>query len=77
MVVKTIMRNFFLNALKDKLNSKYLKDFPFVHISTIAGNVYGKIYNIFNDKMIILDNERTMISIEWKKIVFIELFKPP
>jgi hypothetical protein len=76
-ILKILFRNLFLNRLKNESWLKYKKDFPYVNISTIGGNVYGKIDFIFDDEMITLDNEGTNISIGWKNIIFIELFKPP
>lgn len=64
-------RSFFFNILKSEINTRYLKDFPIVHISTSKEILDGKISYIFDEDFIILDNDRVIKGTQWDEIIII------
>lgn len=59
----------FKSTLNTYLCKKHLKDLPIVHISTKYNTYFGKVYDIFDDKMIVLKNQGEIISLEWGQII--------
>ncbi len=65
----------FLDKIKSKLNTKYLNEFPFVHITTDNREITGKIQDIFDEDVVILDDNGLKMVIEWNTIVTLGLKK--
>lgn len=66
-----IYRRFFFDNLKSEINTRYLKDFPIVHISTNVEILDGKISYIFDEDYIILDNNCVIKGTQWDEIIII------
>ena len=70
-------RTLFFGRLKYEINKLYSKDFPTVHISTNVEILKGKISNIFDDDLIILDDDGVMKGTQWKDIIVITINHNP
>lgn len=62
-----------LESLKSKLNEQYLKKFPYIHITTKAGEINGKIQDVFNEDLVILDDNGLKAVVEWDEISTLRL----
>jgi hypothetical protein len=63
------LRNQFKSYLNGYLLQKYQGDFPTVYIQTKYNTLFGKAYDVFDDKILILKNHGQIISTEWEQIV--------
>ncbi|MCK4799223.1 MAG: hypothetical protein KAT05_17755 [Spirochaetes bacterium] len=70
-------RTLFFGRLKSEINKLYTKDFPTVNISTNAEILKGKIHNIFDENLIILDDDGVMKGTQWKDIIVITIDHNP
>lgn len=61
-----------LNSLKRELTRKYSKKFPRVLVTTNVGEISGRIYNIFNDDVILLD-DGCKVAVEWNHILILRI----
>lgn len=72
-------RMYLLNQVKNLLNIKYSKQFietfPKVHIKTKSIELEGKVFDIFDDNLITLENYGIKKAVEWDSITFMELKK--
>ncbi|MCZ7355863.1 MAG: hypothetical protein O8C66_11725 [Candidatus Methanoperedens sp.] len=68
---------YFLSQSKNLLNSKYQVYFPYVRIITNSTELRGKVLNIFDENLIILDNYggATIKAVEWNSITYLELIQ--
>lgn len=64
-------RRLFFGRLKSEINKLYSRDFPIVNISTSVEMLNGKICYIFDEDLIILDDDGLMKGIQWDDIIFI------
>lgn len=62
-----------LDSLKRELRRKYAKKFPRVLITTNVGEISGRIYNIFNDDVILLDDDGCKVAVEWNHIILLRI----
>ncbi len=66
-----------LNYVGDLLNKQYFKQyvetFPKVRIKTKSTVLEGKVFDVFNDNMIILDDYGVKKAVEWDSITYMEL----
>ncbi len=69
-------QRYFFGNLKSEINKLYVKDFPTIHISTNVETLYGKIRYIFDDDLIILDDE-IMKGTQWNDIIVITINHNP
>lgn len=74
-VISFVNHRLLLNYSKILLNSKYLYRFPYVRITTNSLEIEGKISEIFDDNLIILDCGRFRNAVEWDTITHLELRK--
>ncbi|WP_440951592.1 hypothetical protein [Methanococcoides sp. FTZ1] len=58
---------------KKQIISSYSKEFPYVYIIINSGTIYGKIEDIFNGNIILLNEDGTIKAIFWKSIEAIEM----
>lgn len=65
----------FLDKIKSHLNIQCLKDFPFIHIITKDGEFTGKIQDVFDEDLVILDNNGLKWVVEWNTITTLGLKK--
>lgn len=70
-------RTLFFGTLKYEINKQYSKDFPTVHISTNVEILIGKIHNIFDEDLIILDDDGVTKGTQWKDIIVITIDHNP
>lgn len=68
-------RRLFFGRLKSEINKLYSKDFPIVNISTSVEMFNGKIRHIFDEDLIILDDDGLMKGIQWDDIIVIAYHK--
>jgi hypothetical protein len=66
-------RRVLLYDVKDLLNERYVETFPKVGIKTNSMILEGKICDIFNDDMIILDDLGVKKAVDWDSIKYMEL----
>ncbi len=66
------LRRLFFGNLKSEINKRYSKDFPIVHISTSVETVEGKIRYIFDEELIILDEDGATKGTQWDDIIIIK-----
>ncbi len=68
-----------LDEVKDLLNKQYSKQyietFPKIRIKTKSIELEGKVCDIFDDNLIILDYYGTKKAVEWNSITFMEFKK--
>lgn len=62
-----------LNNLKRELTRKYAKKFPRVLITTNVGEISGRIYNIFNEDVLLLDDDGCKVAVEWNHIILLRI----
>jgi hypothetical protein len=76
-------RKYLLYYSKTLLNSKYNVNFPYVHIKTNSMELKGKVRDIFDENLIILENHENysyliIKSVKWNSIEYLEIdrFRP-
>jgi heme/copper-type cytochrome/quinol oxidase subunit 2 len=62
-----------LDSLKLELTRKYAKKFPRVLITTNVGEISGRIYNIFNEDVFLLDDDGCKVAVEWNHIILLRV----
>lgn len=72
-VLNIIIRRKLFDSLKSKLNTEYGKNFPNIQITTKAGNINGKIQDVFNEDIIVLDDNGLKSVVEWNEITTLKL----
>lgn len=72
-VLNSNLRKRFLDDLKYSLNEQHVGNYPSIEITTLAGDISGKIQNVFNENLIILDCKGTNIVAKWEDINIIKL----
>ena len=72
-VLNINLRKRFLDDLKYSLNEQHVGNYPSIEITTLAGDISGKIQNVFNENLIILDCKGTNIVAKWEEINIIRL----
>lgn len=72
-VLNINLRKRFLDDLKYSLNEQHVGNYPSIEITTLAGDISGKIQNVFNENLIILDCKETNIVAKWEDINIIKL----
>ncbi|WP_156161044.1 MULTISPECIES: hypothetical protein [unclassified Methanosarcina] len=65
----------FSNLFKQKINDYYIDDFPHLRIKTNAVEISGKIDDIQNESLIILNDGSTVKAIRWDQITSMEIEK--
>lgn len=73
MLFTNVSRRNLLNHSKNLLNNNFFDDFPFVHIKTTSLDFQGKICDVFNENLIILDDNGVKKTAEWHSISYLEL----
>jgi len=68
-------RKFFFGRVKFEINRLYMRDFPIIHISANGGTLDGKIRFIFDENLIILDDNGSMKATEWDDVSIITIQK--
>ncbi|HEX7574969.1 MAG TPA: hypothetical protein VF360_01205, partial [Candidatus Methanoperedens sp.] len=63
----------FLDKIKSKLSTQYSNGFPFIHITTEDREVTGKIQDIFDKDLVILDDNGLQTAVEWNMITILGL----
>ncbi len=72
--------NFIPSALEDSsvflLNKKHRENFPYIYIKTSSMELNGKVWNIFDENLIILENYNQAIinAVKWHSIKSIKLY---
>jgi len=59
----------FKSTLNIYLYQKYMEHLPIVHITIEYNTYFGKVCDIFDDNMIVLENHGEIISSEWGQII--------
>ncbi|AKB82485.1 hypothetical protein MSBR3_1907 [Methanosarcina barkeri 3] len=67
--------NLFSRLFKQKINNFYIDDLPRVRIKTDGGDASGKINDIQNESLIILNDGSVLKAIRWDQIKIMELEK--
>lgn len=62
-----------LDRLKRELIRKYAKKFPKVLVTTNVGEVSGRVFNIFNDDVILLVDDGFKVALEWNHILILRI----
>lgn len=65
----------FSNLFKQKINDSYIDDFPHIRIKTNTGDISGKIDDIQNESLIILNDGHAVKAIRWDQITTMEIEK--
>jgi hypothetical protein len=65
----------FSNFFKQKINDFYIDDFPHIRIKTNAEDISGKINDIQNESLIILNDGHAIKAIRWDQITTMEIEK--
>jgi hypothetical protein len=73
--LNTNFRRDFFNDLKSNLNTLHLNDFPTICITTKAEMFSGKIQNIFDEDLIILDDNGEKKAVVWDDVIILKLVK--
>ncbi len=68
-----IVRRELFDSLKSKLTIEYGKNFPYIHITTKAGEINGNIQDVFNEDIIVLDDNGLKAVVEWNEISTLRL----
>lgn len=63
----------FSNFFKQKINDSYIDDFPHIRIKTNAEDISGKVDDIQNESLIILNNGHAVKAIRWDQITTMEI----
>ena len=69
------IRRKLLKSSKFLLISEHFEDFPRVNVKTTSADFYGKIYDVFDENLIILDDNGVKKAAEWHSITYLELKK--
>ena len=70
------LKKYFSEQVKIAINNKYLNSFPYLQITTNDKEIRGYIQDIFNEKLIILDDGEGLKSVvEWDSISSLRLIK--
>lgn len=72
-MLNIIIRRGLFDSLKSKLNTEYGKNFPYIHITTKAGDINGKVQDIFNEDIVVLDDNGLKAVVEWDEITTLKL----
>ena len=72
-VLNVNLRKIFLDDLRYLLNEQHMENYPSIDITTLKGDISGKIQNVFNENLIILDCKGTKIVAKWEDINIIKL----
>ncbi|MCK4799043.1 MAG: hypothetical protein KAT05_16840 [Spirochaetes bacterium] len=65
-----------LNHSKELLNTEYFEKFPCIYVKTTSNDFKGKICDVFDKNLIVLDNNGDKRVAEWHSISYMELIKP-
>ena len=65
-----------LNHSKELLNAEYFEKFPCIYVKTTSNDFKGKICDVFDKNLIVLDNNGDKRVVEWHSISYMELIKP-
>lgn len=69
-----VFRRDLLNYSKYLLNLKYLDEFPYIRIKTTTSlDFQGKLCDVFNENLIILDDNGVKKAAEWHSVSYLEL----
>ena len=72
-VLNVNLRKIFLDDFRYLLNEQHMGNYPSIDITTLKGEISGKIQNVFNENLIILDCKGTKIAAKWEDINIIKL----
>lgn len=75
MIGMEIIHKSLLDEVKTALNAQHMADYPLIHITTKEADFTGKIQDVFNKILLILDDNGQKIIVEWNEITTMELLK--
>lgn len=75
LIFPSIIRRDLLNYSKKLLNLKYFEKFPYLYVKTTSTDFEGKICDVFDKNLIILDNNGDKKAAEWHSVTSLELKK--
>ena len=73
MVFMEIIHRNFLDKVKTLLNAQHMADYPFIDITTKEADFAGKIQDVFNKNLLILDDNGRKTIVEWNEITTMKL----
>lgn len=65
----------FSNLFKQKIKDSYISEFPHIRIKTNADDIYGKVDDVQNESLIILNDGHLINAIRWDQIITMEIEK--
>ena len=73
MVFIEIIHRDFLGKVKTLLNTQHMANYPFIHITTKEAYLEGKMQDVFNSDLLILEDNGKKTIVEWNEITTMKL----
>lgn len=75
LIVLSSNAKLFSNLFKQKIKDSYISEFPHIRIKTNANDICGKIDEVQNESLIILNDGHLINAIRWDQIITMEIEK--